>query len=49
MAETQKHGLTTPTEHFPGDFTEFLTSVTGPCMACTEDKRFKSEAGKSET
>lgn len=49
MAETQKHGLTTLTEHFPGDFTEFLTRVTGPCMACTEDTGFKSEAWKSET
>lgn len=48
MAETQKHGLTTPIEHCLGDFIEFLTSVTGPCKICTEDNGFNSEAGKSE-
>lgn len=49
MAETKKHELTTPAEHFLGDFTELLTSVTDPCKTCTEVKGFKSEAGKSET
>lgn len=47
-AETQKHGLTTPTEHFFVDFTEFLTSSTVPGEAHTEDRGFKIQAGKSE-
>lgn len=45
MAETQKHGLTIPTEHFLGDFTEFLTSVKGPCKDAQKIKCLRVRLG----
>lgn len=41
-------GPTSPTEYFLGDYTEVLTSWTGPGKVHTEDRRFNSQVRKSD-